>query len=717
LGLHQAGQWKSAAALYEQVLSTERENASALHLRGVLHHQQGEHLRAVELISRAVELQPGVPDFHANLAEPYRALGDFDRAEGCCRLALRLAPDYPEALCNWGLVLQDRGLHGDAAAQFRRALELRPGFALAHNNLGLALRASGESTEAGEHFRRAIALDPSFAEAHNNLGQMLLDGGMAADALPYLLEAVRLQPNQAAVHLNASHALQDLGRLGEAKAACLESIRLNPGMAQAYARLGDVLRQQGCLRDALAWLEQAIDLEPANAGYWQSLAELHELLMNFADAVGCWERVLSLRGDNAAAHLALGWALQEESRLQEAREHYLAAQRLRPQWVAPVVNLGGVHEELGELAEAEAAFRRALQLQPSYALPHSRLANLLRAKLPESDLAALEKRLADLESDSAARAHLSFSLAHVLDARGDYSRAAACLREANQINIQESARRNIPYAAEDHERFVDGMLAVFQPEFFARVAEAGLTTKRPVFVVGLPRSGTTLIEQVLASHPQVHGAGELRLVRKTFEALPSEVNAAAHPLECVSRLETAAVRRMAARHLDRLAALDAGNSARIVDKMPDNYMYLGLLTVLFPRATIIHCRRDARDVALSCWMADFRSIFWASNVEHLASRIRQYRRLMDAWQRVLPAPIHHIDYEDAIDDLEGTARRLIAACDLPWDPACLEYHQLRRPVRTASVVQVRQPIYRTSVGRWKHYEHELADLFGRLPVD
>ena len=237
-----------------------------------------------------------------------------------------------------------------------------------------------------------------------------------------------------------------------------------------------------------------------------------------------------------------------------------------------------------------------------------------------------------------------------------------------------------------------------------------------MFIVGLPRSGTTLIEQVLASHPQIHGAGELRLARQSFESIPKVIGRAELPLDCIPHLDTTALRRLAQQHLDALGAHDLGRSARVVDKMPDNYLYLGLLAVLFPNATFIHCRRDLRDVAVSCWMTDFRSIRWSNHPDHIGSRFRQYLRLMEHWRADLPVRMHEVDYEETVADLEGVARRLVAACRLPWDPACLEFHTTRRPVRTASITQVRQPLYKQSVARWKNYEHSLADLFAALPA-
>jgi tetratricopeptide (TPR) repeat protein len=697
-------------------LARDEANADALHLLGVLCHQQGDHTQAVERISRAVALRPNVAEFHANLAEAYRALGRCDRAAGCCRTALRLRPDFAEALANLGLALQGLGRSAEAAEHFRRSLDLRPDLSGAHNNLGIALRALGRLDEAIIHFRRALELEPASALVRNNLGQALVDRGQAEEALIHCREAVRLEPDRAALHHNLGNALREVGHFVEARAAYLEALRLDPNLALAHAHLGLLLERQGHLDDAGPWLEQAVELEPANALFWEYLAQWHGEREDHPQAIRCWERVLALVPDRAAAHLALGWALQEEGRLAEAGAHYRSAARLDPSSAGTQLNLGGLHEEQGELPQAEAAFREALRLQPPYALPHARLATLLRGKLPAADRAALQKRLEDPQLAPGFRARLLFGLAHVLDARGDYGPAADCLRQANALAL-ELARGRRDYVPAEHTQFVDNLRRVFDASFFARTAGAGLDTRRPVFIFGLPRSGTTLVEQVLASHPHIHGAGELRLARQTLEALPGVLGRTEAPLDCVSHLDTAAIRLLGERHLDALRLLDGGRALRIVDKMPDNYLYLGLLAALFPQAVFIHCRRDLRDVAVSCWMTDFRSIRWANDPQHIATRFQQYQRLMEHWRAVLPVPVIEVDYEETVTDLEGVARRLLAACGQEWDPACLEFHRTARPVRTASVTQVRQPVYKQSVARWKNYENALTDLFANLPAN
>ncbi|MGO9464002.1 MAG: tetratricopeptide repeat-containing sulfotransferase family protein [Isosphaeraceae bacterium] len=715
IALHQAGQLGRAAERYQQVLAQDPSNADALHLLGVLHHQEGNYPRAVSLIGRAVALRPNVAVYHANLAEPFRELGEFERAAGCCRAALSLQPDYPEAIGNLGLALQGLGRLAEAVEQFRRALALRPDFATVHSNLGNALRELGQLDLALDHFRRAVEIAPHDAHARTNLGQMLLERGKADEALPHCEAAVRLEPDIAALHHNLGNAYRELGRFVEAKAAYLEAIRLAPDLAKAHAHLGLTLLKEYEYADALPWLKRATELAPEDPTLHEMLGDFYLEREEFALAAACYERVLALaKVDRAELRLSLGWALQEQGRLAEADEQYQIALRLAPKSAMVQNYVGGLHEELGKLSAAESAYRLAIQLEPQFALPYARLGSLLRGKLPDRDVAAIEKWLADPAQGPEPRGRLLFALAHVLDGRGEYDRAAGCLREANELTVEsrKGRRKNLPA---EHERFVTGLIDAFTPAFFARTAGQGLNTRLPVFIFGLPRSGTTLIEQILACHSCVFGAGELRLGRESFDSICAQMGRTDRPLECVPDLDGPMIGRIAETHRAALRALAGPEAQRASDKMPDNYLYLGLLATLFPQATFIHCRRDLRDVALSCWMTDFRSLYWASDPNHIGALFRQYLRIMDHWRSVLPVKIHDVDYEETVDDLETVARRLVAACGLPWEPRCLQPHRNERPVRTASLTQVREPVHKKSVARWTKYETALADLFAALP--
>jgi tetratricopeptide (TPR) repeat protein len=721
LELHRAGRYADAARCYHAQLARDPDDADALHLFGVMHHQCGHGSRAVELIVRAVALRPGAAAFHANLGEVYRNLGRHEEAIDCCRTALRLQADYPEAANNLGLALQALGRSEEAAGAFGAALRIRPEFALARNNLGTALRELGRTDEALEAFRSAVARDPAMAKARANLGQALVDSGEAAEALPHCQEAVRLQPDLAAAHNNLGNALRTLERWPEAHAAYAEALRLSPelGNARIHAYLGLALQHDRKLAQAFACFRRAVERAPDDAEMWQYLANAHAADEDYAAAIPCCERIVALKPDWAQGYTDLGWAFQEEGRIEEAAACYHRAMALQPDDVDALVKLGGLHEELGEMTEAEICYQRARAARPEAPAPLACLATLLRGQLPDAVRDVIRARLEDSRLEVGPRGNLLFGLAHACDARGDHAEAAACLEQANVLALDRRRRQGRLYDPAEHSRFVDRLIEGFTPELFGRLAGAGDPTRQPVFVFGMPRSGTTLVEQVLASHSRVHGAGEPRLARQTFEAIPGVVGRDAGTVPCLNALDAPSVRELGGRHLAGLQAIvDRDRPGfvpdRLVDKMPDNYLYLGLLALLFPRATLIHVRRDPRDVALSCWMTNFRSIRWANDPEHLAGRIRDHHRLMAHWQAVLPARLHEVVYEELVDEFEAEARRLVMACDLDWEPACLQFHQTVRPVRTASVTQVRQPLYRKSLARWRHYESHLADLFARL---
>jgi tetratricopeptide (TPR) repeat protein len=710
---HQSGRLQQAARIYQGILARHPDHADALHLLGVVALQQGNPQGAAELIGRAIAVNPSAAAFHCNLAEAYRALGQLDRAAGCCQLALRLQPDYPEAANNLGLTLQAQGKGQAAVAQFRTALRLRPDAPLFHNNLGNALRLAGDQVQALACFRQAVALDPTLAEAHSNLGQLLLELGQLQEAAFHCGQAVRLRPDLPDARNNLGNVLREQGQLHEARGCYAEALRLNPDLALTYSNMGQALQEEGKLDDAVAWYEKGLQLDPDSARIHCNLAGALAEQDKHEEAIARYERALRLDPGYAAAHNGLGLVRHDQGQFEEAKGCYRTAIRLQPDFALAHAHLGTVLQELNELDAAQRCFREALRHDPNHAGAHAQLATLLRGQLPEADLAALRQLLAAPHLSDGKRSALHFGLAQVLDAQGAYDEAAAHLAHANALCQAEWRKRSKGYDATEHTHFVEGLIAAFTPEFFARVRDFGLETERPIFIVGLPRSGTTLLEQVLASHSQVFGAGELRYVRDTFEALPRALNREAPPLECVPGLDRVTCGVLARRHLNRLCALNEP-APRISDKMPDNYLYLGLIATLFPRAKLIHCRRDLRDVAVSCWMTNFRHIRWASAPESMAARFREYQRLMGHWRRVLPVPLLEVDYEATVADLEGVARRLVAWCGLEWEPGCLAFHENRRPVRTASVTQVRRPIYKQSVARWKHYENALASLFAKL---
>jgi tetratricopeptide (TPR) repeat protein len=416
-----------------------------------------------------------------------------------------------------------------------------------------------------------------------------------------------------------------------------------------------------------------------------------------------------LNPDFAEAYIGLASTENEMGNSVEAIQHYCSAIRIKPRFAAAHHNLGVVLQEQGDFAGAEKCFRLAIASDDRYVPAHADLAALLRSRLPAEDEARQQQLLADPALPTEQQAALRFGLVQVYDARGEYARAAEHANTANALRMAHWRLSGQDYDAQGYAGFVNRILAQFTPAFFRGVRDLGVPSQRPVFVVGLPRSGTTLIEQILASHSQVFGAGELTLARDAFlEVCGGPEEPTALPWDH-NRIQ-----ELAHRHLEEVQRRNV-TALRVVDKLPENYHYLGFLATLFPRARFIHVRRDLRDTAVSCWLANFREVRWASDPAYLAGRFREYLRFMDHWRQVLPAPILEISYEETVTDLETTARRLVSWCGLEWEDGCLEFHRGRRCVRTASAVQVRQPLYATSVGRWRHYEQSLAAVLAVIP--
>ena len=713
---HEQGRLDEAARVYDRILAENPQDAVVWNLSGVMAHQRGDHWRSIELIRRAISLRPLEPAFHSNLAEAYRAVGLYDQAVSSCQTALQLEPNSPGAANNLGLSWQAMGRIEEAISQFETAIRLQPGFALAHNNLGTVMQHAGRTEEALHHFRNAVQIDRGLAAAHSNLGQLLLERYKRQEALHHCLEAVRLQPWFPEAQNNLGNAFREIGRLKESQTCYIEALRLNPKLALTCNNLGQSFQEEGDLETSLEWYRRGLSIDPDSARIHCNLGSLFQEREQYEIAEQYYDRALQLDPSLAEAHHGRGSILLEQGDIPSALAHFREALRRRPHFAAAHCSLGTIQEELGHLEQAERSFREALLNDPDHSGAHAQLATLLRGRLPDSDLAASRELAANPNLTDGKRSALIFGLAHVDDARKDYLTAADELRVANSLSLADRTRRGQQYDPDMHDEFVDRLIEIYTPAYFERVRGSGINSDRPVFIIGLPRSGTTLTEQILASHPNVFGAGELGWAGSTFAKLPQIMSSNAPDWQCAGHLDGSLIKELASQFLNRLSALEP-TAHRVVDKMPDNYLYVGLISTLFPQARIIHCRRDLRDTAVSCWMTNFRQIRWANDQKHIAARFRAYLRLMNHWKRALPTPILDVDYEETVLDVEGTARRLVSWIGLDWDQACVAFYEHQRPVRTASVTQVRQPIYGSSVARWKNYEFALSQLFTALPND
>ena len=601
-----------------------------------------------------------------NLAMLCARQGRLEEAATYLRMVIRQNPHIIAAHNNLGNVMSMLGQPDEAAASYETALEINPNYPEAHNNLGIAMAAMRRHEEAVVHYRKAIALNPQFSNAYNNLGNALAALNQNEEAVSCYQRALALSPRYPEANNNLGVALARLGRPEDAIAYYRAALEINPGYADAYSNLGAALEALGHPDEALELIAKAI----------------------------------LLRGDNADAHNNMGNALKALNRHAEALESYRKATSLRPGYAQAFSNMGDALRELGDAVGARSAYDEAVRLDPDRPSFYRRLGDTMRYSDTDLRLVAMGKLLQGIEQlPVGEQVELHFALAKALDDLGDKQQSFQHLIEGNALH-----RQRIKYNEAETLDLFGRVRQVFTPEMMNSSRGFGNPTEVPVFVVGMIRSGTTLVEQILASHPAVHGAGE----RMDFARAVAKMRDPQHPdlgfPEVCAGLTGEQLMQVGSDYVTSLRISSPG-ALRIVDKMPANYRLLGLINLALPNARIIHLRRDPLDTCVSCF-----SILFAGDqpftydLSELGRYYRAYDRLMEHWRHVLPDGVMlELDYEDLIADIEGHARRIVAHVGLAWDDSCVRFFKNRRAVRTASTLQVRRPAYKDSVGRWRPY--------------
>jgi tetratricopeptide (TPR) repeat protein len=675
--LHQAGRLSEAEALYRQALAVNPKDPGAIHFLGLIAHQRGQNETAIELIGRAIAIDGGVAAYHANLGEAYRGFGRMD----------------------------------DAIRSHRRALELRPDLASAHYGLGTALLEKGSYEEAAAELKRFVELDPEDAEAQLSLGIALSRLGRFDEAIAALMRTVQLRPQLGDGHLNLGVALHAKGDLRGGYAALARAVELAPDIAEAHYRIARVLVALEFFEEAISAFREAARLQPEALAIQLELAETLRRYRHVPESIEIYER-LSARHPGALEPLnGIGLGLLEQSDFEGARRMFAKALALDPRSADTHFNMGFSFQLQGRFEEARRWHEKVLALQPDHAAAHYNLVKSRKGKASDEQRREIEQvlRLATLSVDQ--RVALNFALANVRDELGDYDAAFAAYKAANDLK-----KSTMLYHPDEFTAYVDRVIATFTSELFAEKADFGDASELPAFILGMPRSGTSLVEQIAASHPQVHGAGELDDLRRIAQAISADLGTSTTYPEVVRLLDRAATRAAAEAYIAELRK-HSRTAARVTDKLPQNFPRIGLIRVLFPRARIVHCMRDPLDTCVSCYFQEFaHGQPYAYDLDHLGRHYRDYQRLMAHWRRVLPGSVLGIPYEALIADQEGWSRKLIAFLGLPWDDRCLAFYEKERLVRTASFWQVRQPIYASSIGRWRRYAKHLAPLFDGLGI-
>lgn len=599
--------------------------------------------------------------------------GQVAQAEKHFLDVLEADQDNLHALNLLGMLYVNNFRPRDAVLCISKALKHAPNNPESHANLALAYKDLGEPEKAVEHFRRSIRLDPNNAMSFNNLGNVLREQGRPRDAIREYEKALKLQPEFPQCWSNFSAALNEAEQRKAAHRAVDRALQLEPELAQAHNNKGDILLAEARYGDALQSYERAVELNPKYAAALINMARVQRDMDSAESALETLKRALDIEPNNPEALHALGV----------------------------------LHEQMGKPDEAARTFQAAIDVAPGMAIAHYYLAQIRGRKTSDEEFEAMQKIWDEVDMLDNDRMFMAFGLARAHEQRGDYDQAFEYLEKGNSIKAQM-----LPYDDEDTGRFVNSLADSASALASRLPGAAACPDPRPVFILGMPRSGTSLTEQILASHSEVAGAGELSYAYDMAHRV-RDITGQAFPGN-VKLLSEEQLRELGEYYLSRHQSENMTNRY-VVDKTPLNFQYIGLLGLALPNAKFIHCHRDPVQNCFSIHKMPFdKKQAYAHSLEALGLYYNRYWKLMQHWKAMFPGRILDVRYEDTVADIETQGRRILDFLDLGFEREILDFYKTRRLVKTPSASQVRQPIYGDALQAWRKYEKHMEPLIDRL---
>jgi len=572
-----------------------------------------------------------------------------------------------------GRMLHQKGKLSNAERAYKRAIKISRNFVEPHMMLGNLLFQRGQFREAFNEYRKALQLAPNHPTLLNNMGNLFQLQGDNEKALTWLDKAISQDPGNAVAHNNLGNALWSLGKDEEAVAAYKRALELNSNLADAHRNLGGISIELGELDEAVNCFNQALKINPADQKSCQGLGRAQNERGNLDEAIAAYQQAIAIDPDNA--------------------ENY--------------TELGIVFSDHGEIEKAVSAFRKALEINPGDAEAYRALAKNRKFTEYDDGMKAMESLLAKQGIADKDRIQLAFALGKAYEDLGNFDKSMEFVVKATGLE-----RNSFDYSNARSEEQFDRIKQVFSPDFFADHHDVGDPDRTPLFILGMPRSGTSLVEQILASHPDVYGAGELDDLVKVYASISKPVGkqqSDAFP-QGLLELDTGTFADLGKQYIARIRRYSA-DARFITDKMPHNFLRIGFIRTILPNARVIHCSRDPMDNCLSIFKTYLPNGHrYSCDMSELGQYYKMYLDLMDYWRNILPGFIYDQSYEELVGSQQEQVSKLLQHCGLDWNDACLDFHNTRRKVKTPSNAQVRRPIYSDSVQLWKRYEKQLEPL-------
>ena len=633
----------------------------------------------------------------------YKASGQLEVAVKCFEKAVAIKSDFTDAHYNLGLTLQDLNQLDAAVKSYQMTLALQNNYFKAHNNLGVIYKEFGQMGDAVKSFEQAIGFQPDYAEAHNNLGTTLQELGQLNEAVNCYEKALDIQPDYIEVHNNLGNTFNLLGQTDEALNSYKQTLSINPDYADAHNNIGIIYHEMGKLNEAIKCYEKAIAINSENAEAHNNLGVTLNKLTQFHKAVKFYEQALSINPNYDEAYFNLGVTLDKMGQSDEALNSYKQALVINPDYADAYNNIGNIRQQLGQFDEAFSSYVHALAIDHDNAVFHRNLALMKNYKKGDTQLMKMQSLLSSNNLSQSERINLCFALAKAYADLEEKDELFKVLNEGNQLRKKE-LNYSIEKDLENH--------SLVRKMFISSIENSSSydpLTISPIFIVGMPRSGTTLVEQIISSHHKVYGAGELSVLDNLIAPIMNDYVTHNNSL---SEKNFLLIRQ---RYSNNLSNLNASESI-ITDKMPTNFKNIGFILKAFPEAKIIHLKRDPMAICWSIYQRYFpaEGIGFAYDMKDLGQFYNSYTEMMVYWHELFPSQIYDISYEDLTINQEKETRKLLKYCELEWDENCLNFHVNKRAIKTSSSLQVKEKMYQGSSEVWRKYEDQLKPLINTL---
>ncbi len=630
--------------------------------------------------------------------------GELNAAAAMCREAIRRDPHDVSMTALLGAVLIKQRQPDAAEKYLREAIDMAPTFAKPHEDLGYLLLETNRAQEAVQSLKEATRLDPESASAFYTLGRAFTAVGKQRRADVAFEKAFGLDPQRKKLAMAAE--LHKRGKYPEAERIYRRLLQENPRNVDAMRLLAGVASAQGLPEEAESLLRRAIAVAPDFALAHLDLGNLMKDQQRFEEAIECFSKTAELHPHSGKPHYLHGAALAEAGRTYDAVDAYRKAIEVQPAHTGAMLGLGHSLKTIGEQDEAVRAYRECIRLRPEDGEIYWSMANLKTFRFSDEEIASMHRILEQDDLTERSRVHFLFALAKASEDAGHFDQAWQYYSDGN--TLQRSLESYDPVRTEVAN---NELREVFNAELFAEKSGLGNPDPAPIFIVGLPRSGSTLLEQILASHSLVEGTAELPYLGRTATSLNHNRADGVNYPKAVIELGERHLQALGHKYLQWAEFHRQLDKPRFIDKNPNNFANIGLLHLILPNAKIIDARRYPLDTCLSCYRQLFaKGQTFLYDLQDLGEYYLQYLEMMEHWDRVLPGRVHRIQYENLVTDFEGEVRRLLEYCELPWEDDCINFYQTDRPVRTASSEQVRQPVYTKSIHYWRNYDEHLGEL-------